>query len=55
MLIGEGASDAGGPFRDSLSDLSEELCPSNHESLMPTPFFVRTPNQVVVVRYLMYI
>lgn len=37
---------AGGGFRDSLSDISEELCPSSGDVPVPLPFFVRTPNQV---------
>ncbi|KFR05298.1 E3 ubiquitin-protein ligase HECTD3, partial [Opisthocomus hoazin] len=36
---------AGGGFRDSLSDVSEELCPSSGDVPVPLPFFVRTSNQ----------
>ncbi|GFO48138.1 E3 ubiquitin-protein ligase hectd3 [Plakobranchus ocellatus] len=44
-FISEGIVDQGGGFRDSLSDLAEELCPSDPEAGMALPFFVRTPNQ----------
>lgn len=40
----EGIIDQGGGFRDSLSDLAEELCPSSPSDPVPLPFFVRTPN-----------
>jgi len=45
-FLGEGIIDQGGGFRDSLSDLAEELCPSSSDSPVPLPFFIRTPNQV---------
>lgn len=45
-FIAEGIIDQGGGFRDSLSDMSEELCPSSAECNMPLPFFCRTSNQV---------
>jgi len=45
--VGEGIIDQGGGFRDSLSDLAEELCPSSSDCLVPLPFFIRTPNQVM--------
>ncbi|XP_046882909.1 E3 ubiquitin-protein ligase HECTD3-like [Hypomesus transpacificus] len=41
----EGIIDQGGGFRDSLADMSEELCPSSAECPMPLPFFTRTSNQ----------
>ncbi|NXK52374.1 HECD3 ligase, partial [Chauna torquata] len=41
----EGIIDNGGGFRDSLSDISEELCPSSGDVPVPLPFFVRTSNQ----------
>ncbi|KAK3585008.1 hypothetical protein CHS0354_024922 [Potamilus streckersoni] len=41
----EGVIDQGGGFRDSLSDLAEELCPSSTEGPVPLPFFIRSPNQ----------
>nr|XP_009477774.1 PREDICTED: E3 ubiquitin-protein ligase HECTD3-like [Pelecanus crispus] len=41
----EGIIDNGGGFRDSLSDVSEELCPSSGDVPVPLPFFVRTSNQ----------
>jgi len=46
-FIGEGIIDQGGGFRDSISDLSEELCPSSQDNLLPLPlnYFVRSPNQ----------
>ncbi|CAF0837663.1 unnamed protein product [Brachionus calyciflorus] len=47
-FIGEGIIDQGGGFRDSLSDISEELCPNNYADSsipVPLPFFIRTPNQ----------
>nr|XP_014426092.1 E3 ubiquitin-protein ligase HECTD3 [Pelodiscus sinensis] len=44
-FIAEGIIDQGGGFRDSLADMSEELCPSSAESPVPLPFFVRTSNQ----------
>uniref|UniRef100_A0A672I936 HECT domain-containing protein n=1 Tax=Salarias fasciatus TaxID=181472 RepID=A0A672I936_SALFA len=44
-FIGEGIIDHGGGFRDSLTDISEELCPSSAESPVPLPFFIRTSNQ----------
>ncbi|NWQ65455.1 HECD3 ligase, partial [Neopipo cinnamomea] len=44
-FISEGIIDNGGGFRDSLSDMSEELCPSSGDVPVPLPFFVRTSNQ----------
>ncbi|KFQ73087.1 E3 ubiquitin-protein ligase HECTD3, partial [Phaethon lepturus] len=44
-FISEGIIDNGGGFRDSLSDVSEELCPSSGDVPVPLPFFVRTANQ----------
>lgn len=44
-FIAEGIIDQGGGFRDSLADMSEELCPSSAECLLPLPFFNRTSNQ----------
>ena len=37
--------DQGGGFRDSLGNLSEELCPPSSEAPVPLPFFLRSPNQ----------
>lgn len=48
-FIAEGIIDQGGGFRDSLADMSEELCPSSSECPMPLPFFTRTSNQVVTI------
>ena len=45
-FVSEGIIDQGGGFRDSLSDLAEELCPSSCDDPIPLPFFIRTPNQV---------
>ena len=47
-FLGEGIIDQGGGFRDSLSDVAEELCPGSSDSSVPLPFFIRTPNQVMV-------
>ncbi|KAI5099420.1 E3 ubiquitin-protein ligase HECTD3 isoform X1 [Silurus meridionalis] len=44
-FIAEGIIDQGGGFRDSLADMSEELCPSSADCLIPLPFFTRTSNQ----------
>ncbi|XP_053325726.1 E3 ubiquitin-protein ligase HECTD3 [Spea bombifrons] len=44
-FIAEGIIDQGGGFRDSLADISEELCPSSADTPVPLPFFVRTSNQ----------
>ncbi|XP_030310729.1 E3 ubiquitin-protein ligase HECTD3 isoform X1 [Calypte anna] len=44
-FVTEGIIDNGGGFRDSLSDLSEELCPRSGDVPVPLPFFVRTSNQ----------
>lgn len=42
----EGVIDQGGGFRDSLSDIAEELCPTSGDSPIPLPFFIRSPNQL---------
>jgi len=44
-FLSEGIIDQGGGFRDSISDLSEELCPSSRDEPEPLPFFIRSPNQ----------
>lgn len=45
-FIGEGIIDQGGGFRDSLSDIAEELCPNTGcDTNVPLPFFIRSPNQ----------
>ncbi|XP_059151600.1 E3 ubiquitin-protein ligase HECTD3-like [Physella acuta] len=44
-FLSEGIIDQGGGFRDSLSDIAEEMCPSDPDAPMALPFFVRTPNQ----------
>ena len=43
---GEAVYDHGGGFRDTLSDIAEELCPSSDNELVALPFFIRSPNQV---------
>ncbi|KAK1164096.1 E3 ubiquitin-protein ligase HECTD3-like [Acipenser oxyrinchus oxyrinchus] len=43
-FISEGIIDQGGGFRDSLADMSEELCPSSAECPVPLPFLTRTSN-----------
>lgn len=36
-----------GGFRDTISDISEELCPSTPaDKPVPLPYFIRSPNQV---------
>ncbi|CAG5896412.1 unnamed protein product [Menidia menidia] len=50
-FIAEGIIDQGGGFRDSLADMSEELCPSSAECPMPLPFFTRTSNQVMALHH----
>ncbi|VDH93795.1 E3 ubiquitin-protein ligase TRIP12 [Mytilus galloprovincialis] len=47
-FMSEGVIDQGGGFRDSLSDLSEELCPVTSDAALPLPFFIRSPNQVLI-------
>lgn len=47
-FISEGIIDQGGGFRDSLSDIAEEMCPSDPEAPMPLPFFIRAPNQASI-------
>ncbi|XP_043941719.1 E3 ubiquitin-protein ligase HECTD3-like isoform X2 [Protopterus annectens] len=44
-FVSEGMSDHGGGFRESISAISEELCPSSMDSPVPLPYFVRTSNQ----------
>ncbi|XP_025109253.1 E3 ubiquitin-protein ligase HECTD3-like isoform X2 [Pomacea canaliculata] len=44
-FLSEGIIDQGGGFRDSLSDIAEELCPTSAESSLPLSFFIRAPNQ----------
>ena len=41
-FIGEGIIDQGGGFRDSLSDIAEEMCPNTGlDNPVPLPFFIR--------------
>nr|KAG5697406.1 hypothetical protein BaRGS_008832 [Batillaria attramentaria] len=44
-FLSEGIIDQGGGFRDSLSDVAEELCPTSSDSPIPLPYFNRAPNQ----------
>ncbi|XP_046562104.1 E3 ubiquitin-protein ligase HECTD3-like [Haliotis rubra] len=44
-FLSEGIIDQGGGFRDSLSDLAEELCPTSKDGPVSLPFFIRAPNQ----------
>ena len=44
-FIQEGMIDQGGGFRDTLADIAEELCPSNPDSEVALPLFIRSPNQ----------
>ncbi|KAK2156588.1 hypothetical protein LSH36_209g02031 [Paralvinella palmiformis] len=46
-FIGEGIIDQGGGFRDSLSEIADELCPSSGDVPIPLPYFIRSPNQVL--------
>lgn len=41
----EGVIDQGGGFRDSLSEIAEELCPPSLDAEINLPFFIRSPNQ----------
>ena len=41
----EGMIDQGGGFRDTLAEIAEELCPSNPDSEVALPLFIRSPNQ----------
>ncbi|EDO36112.1 predicted protein, partial [Nematostella vectensis] len=43
-FIGEGIIDQGGGFRESLVEMTDELCPPEFGSLEVLPFFVRTAN-----------
>ena len=45
-FLSEGIIDQGGGFRDSLSDVAEELCPTASDCPVPLPYFIRAPNQV---------
>lgn len=54
-FIAEGIIDQGGGFRDSLADMSEELCPSSAECPMPLPFFCRTSNQVITHHHSLHV
>ncbi|KAK3091187.1 hypothetical protein FSP39_017814 [Pinctada imbricata] len=45
-FMSEGVIDQGGGFRDSLSDVADELCPTTTEGPVPLPFFIRAPNQL---------
>ena len=53
-FLAEGIIDQGGGFRDSLSDMADELCPSQSHGQLPLLLFVRSPNQVLVARNVEY-
>ena len=44
-FLQEGVIDQGGAFRDSLSEIAEELCPPSVDADVPLPLFIRSPNQ----------
>lgn len=44
-FIQEGIIDQGGGFRDSLADMSDELCPSDPDTEVSLSLFIRSPNQ----------
>ena len=44
-FLQEGVIDQGGGFRDSISDVAEELCPPAADVDVPLPLFIRSPNQ----------
>eukprot|EP00117_Sycon_ciliatum_P032866 scpid37872/ scgid25406/ E3 ubiquitin-protein ligase HECTD3; HECT domain-containing protein 3 len=46
MFSNEGMIDQGGGFRETLSEISEELCPSASDVPVPLKLFCRTPNQL---------
>lgn len=41
----EGIIDQGGGFRDSIADMADELCPSDPDSEVALPLFIRSSNQ----------
>ncbi|KAJ7374138.1 hypothetical protein OS493_009475 [Desmophyllum pertusum] len=43
-FVGEGIIDQGGGFRDSLAELSDELCPPEERIPDILPYLIRTPN-----------
>lgn len=44
-FIGEGIIDQGGGFRDSLTEMSDELCPADSSMKDCLHLFIKTPNQ----------
>ena len=46
-FVGEGIIDQGGGFRDSLAELSDELCPAEEHITDVLPYLIRTPNNKV--------
>ena len=46
-FVGEGIIDQGGGFRDSLAELSDELCPPEEHITDVLPYLIRTPNNKV--------
>lgn len=43
-FVGEGIIDQGGGFRDSLAEISDELCPVDDSIPDILPYFIKTPN-----------
>lgn len=43
-FVGEGIIDQGGGFRDSLAEISDELCPIDDNIPEILPYFIKTPN-----------
>ena len=46
-FVGEGIIDQGGGFRDSLAEISDELCPIDDNIPEILPYFIKTPNHKV--------
>lgn len=44
-FVQEGIIDQGGGFRDTLADMADELCPSDPDTEVALPLFIRSPNQ----------
>ena len=47
-FVGEGIIDQGGGFRDSLAEISDELCPVDDSIPDILPYFIKTPNHKVM-------
>lgn len=48
-FVGEGIIDQGGGFRDSLAEISDELCPVDDDIPEILPYFIKTPNHKVYI------